>query len=311
MSNRSNGFFRFILLIKQYKYKEGILIFSEPRGGSTWLMEILNEIPKTVINWEPLHTKYGVVPSNLNWGDRPFISANDRSKSHYKIIKKMLTLSLNSPWTLQFTNIKKIFYGKTIITKFVRANLLLPWVLENFKFRYKPILLIRHPIVTCLSQINTFHQQNYRAIFKIPTSINSKRFDQHKEFLDKLESTLELKIAVWCINNIQTLKNPSICKKVLFVFYEDLFLFPQKEVNKILIEYGKSNLFESTFKEFNYKKMSRSNFNNKKITTSEEQLNQSFLELDENSKEKVQKIFDYFNFDLYDAFSPYPQKRLI
>src|SRR5690349_13836871 len=33
---------------------ETILVFSNPRGGSTWMAEILNEIPKSVVVWEPL-----------------------------------------------------------------------------------------------------------------------------------------------------------------------------------------------------------------------------------------------------------------
>ena len=66
-------FFKIILSSKNFNVENSIIIFSEARGGSTWLMEILSTIPKTAINWEPLHVKNGVVPKKLNWGWRPYI----------------------------------------------------------------------------------------------------------------------------------------------------------------------------------------------------------------------------------------------
>ena len=55
----------------KFKAEEGIVIFSEARGGSTWLMEILNNIPNTVVDWEPLHVNNGVVPVDFRWVGTP------------------------------------------------------------------------------------------------------------------------------------------------------------------------------------------------------------------------------------------------
>ena len=47
---------------KRFQLQESIIICSETRGGSTWLISILSNIPNTCINWEPLHEKRGVSP---------------------------------------------------------------------------------------------------------------------------------------------------------------------------------------------------------------------------------------------------------
>ena len=38
-----------------FNHNEPFLIFSDPRGGSTWLAELLSLIPKTAVIWEPLN----------------------------------------------------------------------------------------------------------------------------------------------------------------------------------------------------------------------------------------------------------------
>src|SRR5690242_1804363 len=65
--------FKKIIKIKNFQAEQGIILCSEPRGGSTWLMEIFTKIRGTLINWEPLHVENGVVPKEFRWGRMPNI----------------------------------------------------------------------------------------------------------------------------------------------------------------------------------------------------------------------------------------------
>ena len=72
-TNNKTHLFKVFIRFKNFKTKDSIIISSETRGGSTWLMEMLNTSPHTIINWEPLHELKGVIPKHYKWGERPFI----------------------------------------------------------------------------------------------------------------------------------------------------------------------------------------------------------------------------------------------
>ena len=74
---------------KRFNLKESIVIFSEARGGSTWLMEILSSLPNSSINWEPLHVAKGVAPKKYKFGSRPFIPHNEENTLYSKLFKEI------------------------------------------------------------------------------------------------------------------------------------------------------------------------------------------------------------------------------
>ena len=75
-------FIRPILKSKKFNAADSIILFSEARGGSTWLMEMLRETLNVCINWEPLHVNSGVVPKENKLGWRPFIPKDNIDDSY-------------------------------------------------------------------------------------------------------------------------------------------------------------------------------------------------------------------------------------
>lgn len=69
-----------ILKFRRFSASESLLLFCEARGGSTWLMEVLEKILPVCVNWEPLHPTNGVVPSELNLGRRPYIQWDENNR---------------------------------------------------------------------------------------------------------------------------------------------------------------------------------------------------------------------------------------
>lgn len=61
------------LRIKRKSPNSNIIISSDARGGSTWLLELLTQIPRTAVIWKPFHAKNGFVPDFFNFGWRPYI----------------------------------------------------------------------------------------------------------------------------------------------------------------------------------------------------------------------------------------------
>lgn len=285
------------------------MIFSEPRGGSTWLMELLNYIPKSVTNWEPLHKIKGVIPKSYYWGNRVFIPQNVDNENYLNTMKNILTLKMFSKWTLSKNSFNDINKGKIVITKFIQGNMLLPWITNHINFNYKPIYLLRHPISTSLSQIKAFGNDNQSMKkFEIPDGINNQRFEKHLEYINSLETHLQRQVCLWCINNEYVLNFKDHELKWLILYYENLVLKPEKEIKLILKEYKLEYLFEF----LNLDKLrdaSATNFDLDLKNDPIQQIEKFRNEIEDMELKNIQDILDYFGIKCYSAFSAYPIEK--
>ena len=293
---------KLLLSRKKFKLENSILIFSEPRTGSTWLMQILNQLPNTVINWEPLHLGKGVFKSKCNWDFRPYFNNDDLDPECIEAMKDVLTLNNYSNWTIKYISLIDLIKSKTVVTKFIRANLIIPWILNNFNFNNPPIQMFRHPIDTNISIIKTFKGYN------INKTINDCKYDFDAGFIKSLNTKLEKKIAIWCENYVNLIKNPDIMGETIIVFYEDLITNPKVEVRRIIKKLNVNCSVEKLIQKYDFRKPSRTDFANTLQKVPEEQLRKNIRNLDKKAKKKIQNIFDHYEFNLYNAFTPYPNK---
>jgi hypothetical protein len=161
----------------------------------------------------------------------------------------------------------------------VKANLLELYLLETFNFKKKPIFLIRHPIDICMSQNKTNFSETFQNRFKeknIPNDINKTKFENHFLFLNKLDSDLEICIALWCINNISTINNSDIFSKMIVVYYDDLILNPKSQTEKIYKNLGIEEVIYKNFAPIDFEKPSSTARVNESYDNSKNQLNKNF-----------------------------------
>ncbi|PWI31506.1 hypothetical protein DI383_02225 [Flavobacteriaceae bacterium LYZ1037] len=303
------------LLFKNYRMGNAILIFSEARGGSTWLMELLKNIPGVIINWEPLHVNKGVVPKAFKFGWRPYLPVDTKDGKYMSLFSNIFILKIYNKWTTRFIFWKDLKKSKHVLTKFVRANQSLPWVVNTFpKLNHKPIFLLRHPITTCVSRLKSFEGVSSGSISKLkhdanfvePDCINNERFILHKEYINNLKTKLEVEIAIWCINNANIIVHKDR-NKWLTVYYEDLVLYPMKTIQTTLK--GINIKFEEGyFENINFSKPSISNYQKDFKPDPVTQLEYFFNIIKQNELQRIQDIFDYFELKAYSAFSAYPIK---
>lgn len=301
-------FIRFVLRFKRFKAEDSIVIFSSPRGGSTWLMQSMGKTPRTIINWEPFHPDHGIIPKGENWGRFPFLPADVINDRYREVFDEMLSMKRNSLWTLEFA--EGILFKTRVITKFVRANALLPWILQNFKFKSMPIYLLRHPIATCLSQLKAFGNDNplmnSDSVHEWDTYCV---FSQHQDYIRSFESKLSQRVAIWCIQNKIATESREVQRGCLWVFYEDLVQNPELEMSRILVNYGYKP--EPIIKKIRFRKRSRTDFKKEFKKDPEEQLNKTFEGLDQNELREIQGIFDYFKMKIYNTQSIFPNKSIL
>lgn len=314
--NIKGKFLRFYIKGKNFTIDDAIIITSEPRSGSTWLMELFGNLPNCIVNWEPLHVIDGVVPKSDNFGSRPLLTANDDTKRYKKLFIQILTLKLFNAWTGRYISFAKIKTSKYVVTKFVRANSLLPWFTKNLNLKYKPILLMRHPITTCISQLKNFHKvtgaslsepYSEQKMFVPPHCINNERYIKNKDYINSLATPLERQIALWCVNNRDIIIHPER-EGWVTVYYEELLVNPESEIASLL-QNLKLPFTAEDYKHIDFKKASQSN-NRKEFNPDPSVQLESFLQtLNDSYLKKIQNIFDYFEFKNYTAFNAYPIKN--
>ena len=303
------------IYLRFFRIENSIIIFSEARGGSTWLMELLSKMPKTIVNWEPLHLDYGVVPLSYNFGWRPHLPITNNEPKYKALFDGIFKMRLFNTWTTKYVKVAHVYSSKYVLTKFVRANQCLPWVVNRFtEFKHPPILLMRHPIATCISRMIAFNElkvedavsKKVTGRFVSPNGIHNERFLSNESYINTLETSLEVEIALWCINNAELITHKDR-EKWITLYYENLVLHPEKSFEKLL-----SKLNVVAFNHFNighieYKKPSTSSYLDNFKPQSTRQIESYFDHLNKDSLLRIQSIFDHFGLEVYSAFSPYPK----
>ena len=290
-----------ILVLKKHNEREPILIFSDARGGSTWLMEILNEINGTSIIWEPLHNEFGVFEDNVDFAYDQFLPFFKNEKRGIDQFTSVLQGKTVNDWTLTQSPFMEFISAKRLIVKFVRANALIPWITDNYDFRSKPIYLLRHPIAVASSQLKNFYKEHSEK--RIPPNPQSHEYQKHRDFLESLDDGLEQFVSFWCLHNYQTLKVSKEDTKWTTVFYEDLLLDPANEVKRIFSTLNEP-VPDQVMNKIN--EPSRSNFNDHYVQDSKKQLEKWRNDISPEKAARIQDILNYFDIKIYSATDPYP-----
>lgn len=208
---------------RRFDSKQTIFISSFTRSGSTWLQQMFMADRSLISVFEPLHPKFGHRPETLS--AKGLLRLNDENENEVLSYIENIFSSTGPAlyWTLKLNSIGRMIRGNRLIIKSVRSNHLLEWMIQNFNFNYQPIVIIRHPLATCVS---------------------SKR-------LFKGKASLEERVDRWCKSYQYPLENPD---KVRLVFYEDL----KKNFEQRFEELKKD--YDLNPRSVDYKKPSRSNF---------------------------------------------------
>lgn len=295
-----------LLACKHFKVEDSLILCSEARGGSTWLMEILSHLPGSLVNWEPLHQEHGMIPPEFGWSKRPYLPKDFVSPAYKKTMEEILTYQRHSSWTFLRAGWTDACRARFVITKFVRAIPLLPWLLRQFDFRHPPILLLRHPVDTCLSMMKAFGTvRDNDGSLRIPQRIQA-RYTDEQPFLERLSDPLEHRVAIWCLDNLPTLNDELVQQKTVWVYYEDIVLQPEATIERLLRATGFEADSRAVLEKAAFRRPSPTDFEQQLRKTPEEQLWKNLNRLSEMEKDRIQRIFDRYGLSRYNAYTPFP-----
>jgi hypothetical protein len=226
-------------LIKQFYLKNklnptnNIVITGSPRSGTTWLAEILSKSEGGFMLFEPLSLTGVKRVNDLGFDWRQHIPEDEMWMEAAVYFKDVYNGKYLTPWMLSHSEKQTLLNAEFFILKFVRANLLLPWLIKTIQPQKKPIFIVRNPMSVVSSQIN-LGWKSAPKIFDIPTAKYAAEFHKsYLEILNKINSTEEYLTAKWCLENGFLLKHEQ--NNVLWItcVYENLKKNPEKELPKL------------------------------------------------------------------------------
>lgn len=290
--------------MKVFDPSSHILIFADPRGGSTWITEVISTIPNTSVMWEPLTVEQMPAFERLNFvgsGRRQHIPKHEKWTEARTTFEDLFSGSLTNYFLVSRTSLIDYATSSNLIFKFTKGTGILPWLCENFSFNFRPLHFIRHPFAVVSSQIHhgawgyTYNQ------FSIPDRAYVDIYKRNKHFLETLHTKEEELTAVWCIHNTDSIKSKN--KKWISLTYENTLLKPQQAIEYLFTEWGLGvpstayNLIE---------KPSRTTKEGSLKSNPMEQISKWKNYFSDEKIKSMKRVLDYFEVELYsDNFLPH------
>jgi len=290
---------------KTYNPTTNHYIFADPRGGSTWLMEIIQSITNEPVIWEPLDLKLRNNPFNkLKFGWRQHIPEQKEWKEALELFQKLFKGKILEKNILDYSTFSQLKDSETLLFKICRGNALLPWLCKNFEFNNQPVYLVRHPFAVVSSQLKHGAWDYDFKGFEIPDTPFNANYLKHKEFLTTLKTKEEALVASWCLSNLESLNHPHNNIKWITITYEDFVLNPEKELTRILRRWDLAI-------EVNTLKLRKDS-----VTTRADSPNEALDRISNwknnfNTRQltAMGKVLDYFEVDLYQKNNSLPQVK--
>jgi hypothetical protein len=286
--------------VNSFRPENALIISGDPRGGTTWLAQLIKQLPDTALLWEPLMIAKVPEVKAIGFQWRQYIPEDDQWPEAKTIFNKLFSGQLLSPYLCQVTSPDEITHARKILIKFCRANQILPWLTSEFNFRFAPIYLTRHPCAVVASQLRQGGWADIKPSFEIPQGRYQGFYSKHAEFLSRIDTVEKRLTAIWCLCNQVPLTHAENNKRWITITYEALLLDTPQQLNRI------EKRWDVKFPSQVYQKADSVSFTTVggspvvqgKI---KEQLSYWRKQLSQRQIDDILAVLDYFKVDLYNA----------
>ncbi len=284
---------------------ETVIVSGVPRSGTTWLSEMLVKQPGYKLLSEPLYLRGPVKHQDLNLEWRTHIHPEEEREDVEKYIRRALSGRIPGHYLLTSTTLLgrviEFFRSQKNIVKFVRASRMLGWILNKFEVR-GIVLLLRHPCAVVASQIQ--YDEDWRDSTPPNSSdiregfggrLPDRFINRYEKILCSLSSREEYLAAMWCIDNILSLKNLN-SDNVVIAKYENLVLKNKKELRRIFDFLSFSSQIVRNIKSDNPSVTKSDSYTEEKMR----QISKWEHFLSDDQADRIMKVVKDFGIDIYD-----------
>lgn len=302
----------FLLMKLQPKlkgYSNSYIITGMPRGGTTWMAEVLNTIPNSLYLHEPLKKGRIKAFDDIGFDWHQYIPENAEWPEAQKLFKQLLNGQILNPALIERTaNMGKILATEHFVIKFVRLNRMLPWLMKNFPGINPPVYIIRHPCAIVYSQLNHgawdyARQISYPYKLKMPCTKFGGFYSTVYEKIGKIRSIEQHLALSWCLDALPLFHEYNN-KKWITVSYEQAVQNKSNFIEKLFQRLNLS-VDAATVSKLNAPSSSTQKINPLRLNP-QEQITKWMTKLSKRQKDDIQEILDLLSIDFYSVTSPEP-----
>jgi hypothetical protein len=301
----------FLKSISNIHYDKGdnVMIFSTPRSGSTWLMELIKTQPGFKVCNEPLNIRNANIARALGtrkWTNLYSENFTETQKNYFQEILSNRHLFLNG------SPIRKYYrpISSRIVFKVINAGeLIVNDIAEASKS--KLVYLIRHPITVSLSR-KQLPRLDALTDVSILKEFNSDEINTIEKY--KYDDNHVIKAVLsWCIQNKLALNRAN--KNWIIFTYEQLVVNPDPIIKLISekLDFKKSERIYSNLKTPSAVTVQSNPGTMDLIKQANEYdiINKWRKHVDGKTVDTIQRILKTFDLDIYDAETSMPKKYVI
>jgi Sulfotransferase family len=207
-----------------------VFLFSTPRSGSTWLMELIWSQPGFKCCNEPLNLRKPHIRQHLGISDWQGLCRQDATQAFYRYFRAIgegrITFVNPNPLHRYYRPVTRRIVFKIIHGGEDRIN----WFRDTFNGRI--VYLLRHPIPVSLSRevyptLEAFCDSDYRRHF------TADQLQYARKIIDS-GTKLERGVLAWCLQNAVPLREVS--QDWAVISYEQLVLDPHPVIEHLALK---------------------------------------------------------------------------
>ena len=283
--------------VKSYDPNDAFIIAADPRGGSTWLFELLKKHPAVATLFEPLWLARVPEAIEAGFGYEQYIPEGADWPEAKAFFERVFSGGLLNKSLCAYSSSLDYFNAERLLVKFVRAKQLLPWLLEQFDFKFQPIVMTRHPVAVAVSMQRHGAWDEFKGAYRLP---DDQRFgdyiEPHRAFLEGVKTVEERLIAQWCVANSYILHHPDNNKNWITLHYEHLNLAPEETLKHVYNIWG-LDLPDGILADVN--EASKTTIGGDFTADKKQQLTKWRQRINYADLKRYLEIFDHFEIELY------------
>jgi len=223
---------RDLLTSARSKASKDIVVFGAGRSGTTWLAQIIAGAGLELV-FEPLNP--GEVAVARRMKPVPLFCRKNETFEWERLFTRMMNGEVRNSWTIRSNP-----GADRRVIKFIRANLLIEWILEHFDVH--PVFITRNPLSVVASikeqewVINASWVQNVLSAPRLYDPFFSQ-IPQVAEWTSRDLSGAEVRALYWCIHN-HVPRSMKVFGRLHAVRYEELCKDPEAVIGRLAPKIG-------------------------------------------------------------------------
>jgi len=203
-----------------------MFLLGSPRGGTTWLAEVLCRVAHYRQIFEPLHHDVEAAAIiRRKGGPKLYLRPGTEDPEIRAFFGSVLEGRFRHPICDGFNTYR---FPKGRLVKLIRGNLLAGWLRTQFP-DVPQVILLRHPCAVAYSACQLGYMQSLEALHGLlrQTDLMADHLEPYRALMEATREIFPILIIRWCIDTLIPLRQFSD-EGVPIVFYENLFAEPER-----------------------------------------------------------------------------------